>query len=179
MQTIVSRQLDISKEPAVLSIGKFIGGNRNNIIPESVELEGTLRTFDEAMRRDAKARIRKMASLIAEANGATAEVTFPPGGYSATINPEALMTAMVPVLTKVSDGKIMSATKLMASEDFSEFQKEIPGVYILIGAPPVGKEPATAAPNHNPAFDFDEGMMQQGTKALAGMALEFLSRKDI
>ncbi|WP_245911729.1 amidohydrolase [Malikia granosa] len=177
MQTIVSRQLDISKEPAVLSIGKFIGGNRNNIIPESVELEGTLRTFDEAMRRDAKARIRKMATLIAEANGATAEVSFPPGGYSATINPEALMNAMVPVLTKVSDGKIMSASKLMASEDFSEFQKEIPGVYILVGAPPVGKDPATAAPNHNPAFDFDEGMMQQGTKAMAGMALEFLSRQ--
>ena len=177
MQTIVSRQLNISKEPAVLSIGKFIGGNRNNIIPESVELEGTLRTFDEEMRRDAKARIRKMATLIAEANGATAEVSFPPGGYSATINPEALMNAMVPVLTKVSDGKIMSASKLMASEDFSEFQKEIPGVYILVGAPPVGKEPNTAAPNHNPAFDFDEGMMQQGTKALAGMALEFLGRK--
>lgn len=177
MQTIVSRQLNISKEPAVLSIGKFIGGNRNNIIPESVELEGTLRTFDEEMRRDAKTRIRKMATLIAEANGATAEVTFPPGGYSATINPEALMNAMVPVLTKVSDGKIMPATKLMASEDFSEFQKEIPGVYILVGAPPMGKDPATAAPNHNPAFDFDESMMQLGTKAMAGMALEFLSRQ--
>lgn len=178
MQTIVSRQLDISKEPAVLSIGKFIGGNRNNIIPESVELEGTLRTFDEGMRRDAKERIRKMAQLIAEANGATAEVTFPPGGYSATINPEDLMNSMVPILKKVSDGKAMPASKLMASEDFSEFQKEIPGVYILVGAPPVGKEPATAAPNHNPAFDFDESMMQQGANAMAGMALEFLSRKS-
>lgn len=177
MQTIVSRQLNISKEPAVLSIGKFIGGNRNNIIPESVELEGTLRTFDEEMRRDAKERIRKMALLIAEANGATAEVTFPPGGYSATINPEELMNAMVPILKKVSDGKTMPASKLMASEDFSEFQKEIPGVYILVGAPPVGKEPATAAPNHNPGFDFDEGMMQSGAKAMTGMALEFLSRQ--
>ncbi len=176
MQTLVSRQLDISKEPAVLSIGRFSGGNRNNIIPESVELEGTLRTFDEAMRRDAKERIRKMATLIAEANGATAEVTFPPGGYSATINPEALMNAMVPILRQVSDGKTMQASKLMASEDFSEFQKEIPGVYILVGAPPPGKEPATAAPNHNPAFDFDEGMLQAGAKALAGMALEFLGR---
>lgn len=129
------------------------------------------------MRRDAKERIRKMATLIAEANGATAEVTFPPGGYSATINPEKLMNDMVPILQKVSDGKTMPATKQMASEDFSEFQKEIPGVYIMVGAPPVGKEPRTAAPNHNPAFDFDEGMMQVGTKALAGMALEFLSQK--
>ena len=177
MQTIVSRQLNISKEPAVLSIGKFIGGNRNNIIPESVELEGTLRTFDEDMRRDAKARIHKMATLIAEANGATAEVTFSPGGYSATINPEDLMNSMVPILKKISDGKTMPAPKMMASEDFSEFQKEIPGVYIMVGAPPVGKEAATAAPNHNPAFDFDESMMQLGTKAMAGMALEFLSRQ--
>jgi amidohydrolase len=177
MQTIVSRQLNISKEPAVLSMGKFVGGNRNNIIPESVELEGTLRTFDEDMRRDAKERIRKMATLIAEANGATAEVTFPPGGYSATINPEQLMNDMVPILQKVSDGKTMPATKQMASEDFSEFQKEIPGVYIMVGAPPVGKEPRIAAPNHNPAFDFDESMMQAGTKALAGMALEFLGQK--
>jgi amidohydrolase len=176
LQTIVSRQLDISKEPAVLSIGKFIGGNRNNIIPESVELEGTLRTFDEGMRREAKERIVKMSRLIAEANGATAEVVFPPGGYSATVNPEQLMNAMVPVLNKVSDGKAVPATKLMASEDFSEFQKEIPGVYILVGAPPPGKEPATAAPNHNPAFDFDEDMMRAGTKAMAGMALEFLAR---
>lgn len=177
LQTIVSRQLNISKEPAVLSMGKFVGGNRNNIIPETVELEGTLRTFDEDMRREAKERIVKMSRLIAEANGATAEVTFPPGGYSATINPEALMNDMVPILKKVSDGKTMPASKQMASEDFSEFQKEIPGVYIMVGAPPVGKEPHTAAPNHNPAFDFDEGMMQVGTKAMAGMALEFLSQK--
>ena len=176
LQTIVSRQLNISKEPAVLSMGKFVGGNRNNIIPETVELEGTLRTFDEGMRKEAKERIVKMSRLIAEANGASAEVTFPPGGYSATINPEELMNDMVPILKKVSNGNTMPASKLMASEDFSEFQKEIPGVYILVGAPPVGKDPATAAPNHNPAFDFDEGMMQMGTKALAGMALEFLSQ---
>ena len=176
LQTIVSRQLNISKEPAVLSMGKFVGGNRNNIIPETVELEGTLRTFDEGMRREAKERIVKMSRLIAEANGASAEVTFPPGGYSATINPEGLMNDMVPILKKVSDGKTMPATKQMASEDFSEFQQEIPGVYIMVGAPPVGKEPHTAAPNHNPAFDFDEGMMQMGTQAMAGMALEFLSQ---
>ncbi len=176
LQTIVSRQLNISKEPAVLSIGQINGGNRENIVPESVEMVGTLRAFDETMRADAKERITRTAESIASASGATAEVSFGPSAYPVTTNPEALTEMMAPVLKKVSGGKAMQTSRLMASEDFSEFQKVVPGMYIILGAAPEGKTPATAAPNHNPAFDFDEAAMPAGAKAMAAMTLEFLAK---
>ena len=176
LQTVVSRQLNISKEPAVLSIGQINGGNRENIVPESVEMVGTLRAFDEAMRADAKARITRTAESIAAASGATAEVSFGPSAYPVTNNPEALTEMMVPILKKVTGGKATQTPKFMASEDFSEFQKLVPGMYIVLGATPKGKTPATAAPNHNPAFDFDEGAMPVGAKTLAAMTLEYLAR---
>lgn len=176
LQTIVSRQLNISKEPAVLSIGQINGGNRENIVPESVEMVGTLRAFDEDMRADAKERITRTAESIAAASGATAVVTFGPSAYPVTENPESLTEMMAPVLKRISGGKAMQTSRLMASEDFSEFQKVVPGMYIILGAAPEGKTPATAAPNHNPAFDFDEAAMSVGAKALAAMTMEFLTR---
>ena len=176
LQTVVSRQLNITREPAVLSIGQINGGNRENIIPESVEMAGTLRAFDEAMRADAKQRIERTVTSIASASGATAEVSYPTAGYPVTRNPDDLVKAMVPVLHKVSGGKAIEVPKFMASEDFSEFQQFIPGMYIVLGAPPEGRTPATAAPNHNPGFDFDEGTMPTGAKALAAMTLEYLSQ---
>jgi len=176
LQTIVSRQLNISKEPAVLSIGQISGGNRENIVPESVEMVGTLRAFDETMRADAKERIQRTAESIAAASGATAEVSFGPSAYPVTTNPEALTEMMAPVLKKVSGGKAMQTSRLMASEDFSEFQKVVPGLYVILGAAPEGKTPATAAPNHNPAFDFDESAMPTGARAMAAMTLEFMMK---
>ncbi len=176
LQTIVSRQLNISKEPAVLSIGQINGGNRENVVPESVEMVGTLRAFDETMRADAKERIMRTAESIAAASGAAAEVSFGPSAYPVTTNPESLTEMLAPVLKRVSGGKAMQTSRLMASEDFSEFQKVVPGMYIILGAAPEGKTPATAAPNHNPAFDFDEAAMPAGAKALAAMALEFMAK---
>lgn len=176
LQTVVSRQLNISKEPAVLSIGQINGGNRENIVPEAVEMVGTLRAFDEDMRADAKTRITRTAESIAAASGATAEVSFGPSAYPVTNNPESLTEMMAPVLKKVTGGKAMQTSKFMAAEDFSEFQKVVPGMYIVLGAPPAGKTPATAAPNHNPAFDFDEGAMPVGAKALAAMTMEYLAK---
>ena len=125
---------------------------------------------------DAKARITRTAESIAAASGATAEVSFGPSAYPVTNNPEALTEMMVPILKKVTGGKATQTPKFMASEDFSEFQKLVPGMYIVLGATPKGKTPATAAPNHNPAFDFDEGAMPVGAKTLAAMTLEYLAR---
>ncbi len=176
LQTVVSRQLNITKEPAVVSIGQINGGNRDNIIPASVEMAGTLRTFDEAMRADARKRIVQAAESAAAANGATAKVTFEPFGNAVTINDAALTQSMIPVLTKVTNGNAKEASKFMASEDFSEFANAVPGMYVVLGAPPEGKTPATAAPNHSPFFDFDEKTMPVGAKALAAMALDFLAR---
>lgn len=176
LQTVVSRQLNISKEPAVVTIGQINGGTRNNIIPEAVEMAGTLRAFDEDMRSAAKEKIVRAAESIAAANGAKAEVVFEPGGYSVTVNDDALNTAMGPALSKLTNNRALPTPKMMASEDFSEFAKAVPSLYLTLGAPPAGKTPLTAAPNHNPAFDFDEGMMPLGARTMAGVALEFLSR---
>ncbi len=177
LQTVVSRQLNISKEPVVLSIGQINGGNRENIVPESVEMIGTLRAFDEGMRADAKERIKRTAESIAAGSGASAVVTFGPSAYPVTINPEALTDSMAPVLKQVTGGKVIPIPKMMASEDFSEFQKVVPGLYLTLGALPEGKTPATAAPNHSPAFDFNEAAMPLGAKAMAAMTLAFLVKQ--
>lgn len=176
LQTVVSRQLNISKEPAVLTIGSIHGGNRENIIPDVVDLLGTLRTFDEEMRADAKRRITLTAESIAAANGAKAQVSFGPSEYSVTTNPEGLTTASLPALREATDGKVILRPKSSGSEDFSEFQKKVPGFFYFLGAIPPGKTPETAAPNHSPAFDFDENAMPVGVRTLSALTLDYLAR---
>lgn len=176
LQAVVSRQLNISKEPAVLTIGSIHGGNRENIIPDVVDLLGTLRTFDEEMRADAKRRITLMAESIAAANGAKAQVSFGPSEYSVTSNHEGLTAASLAALQEATQGKAILRPKSSASEDFSEFQKKVPGFYYFLGAVPPGKTPATAAPNHSPAFDFDEDAMPVGVRTLSALTLDYLAR---
>ena len=181
LQTIVSRQLNISNEPAVLTIGAINGGNRENIIPDSVEMLGTLRTFDEAMRADAKKRITATAEAIGAASGAKVEVSFGTsfGGtsYSVTNNHASLTEASLPVLRAATGGKVVLIPKVSASEDFSEFQKVAPGFFFILGATPKNKTAAAAAPNHSPSFDFDEDAMAVGAKALSALTLEAMARK--
>jgi amidohydrolase len=176
LQGIVSRQLNITKEPAVLSIGSIHGGNRDNIIPDSVEMLGTLRTFDEGMRTEAKQRIVTTAQSIAAASGAKADVTFGPTAYPVTSNPAALTEASLPALKQAVDGKVAVIPKVSGSEDFSEFQKVVPGFFYFLGATPKGKEAATAPANHSPMFDFDEAALPVGARSLAVLALDFLAK---
>lgn len=175
LQPIVSRQLDISNEPVVLSIGAINGGNRGNIVPDSVEMLGSLRTFDEAMRSEAKQRITTTAQSIAAASGAKAEIEFGPVAYPVTINPAPLTKASLPALRTVTGGKVMRIPKISGSEDFSEFQNRVPGFFYILGGMPAGKVPA--APNHSPAFDFDEDALPIGVRTLSALALDFLARK--
>jgi amidohydrolase len=175
LQTLVSRQLNISQEPAVVTIGMIQGGNRENIIPDSVNMLGTLRTFDEPTRDDAKKRITVIAQSIAASAGTTAKVGFGPSAYSVTANPAAVTENSAAVLIAASAGKATVVPKIMASEDFSEFQKEAPGFFYMLGASPQGKTPQTAAPNHSPFFDFDENAMATGVKSLAALALDYLA----
>jgi amidohydrolase len=177
LQTIVSRQLNITNEPVVLTIAAIHGGNRENIVPDSVEMLGTLRTFDEEMRTEAKQRITTTAQMIAAASGAKARVSFGPTAYSVTINPPDLTEAMLPSLQRASGGKAMAIAKISASEDFSEFQKAAPGFFYILGAPPKGKAYTEAATNHSPAFDFDEDAMQLGALTLSMLALDYLQMK--
>jgi amidohydrolase len=176
LQTMVSRQLDMTLEPEVLSIGSIHGGNRDNLIPESVEMAGTLRTFDEGMREDAKRRIARTVQAIGSAAGAQASVQFGPTAYAVTHNPPQLVESALPSLRRATGGKVVALPRLSASEDFSEFQKVVPGFYFILGATPEGKTPATAAPNHASAFDFDERALAVGMRALVTLTLDQLAR---
>jgi amidohydrolase len=175
MQTIVSRQLNLSKEAAVISIGSIHGGNRENIIPESVEMLGTVRTFDDDMRDDTLKRMKITAESIAQASGAKAEINFLKPGYSATVNDESLTARILPTMKQVTNGKAVLAPKLSASEDFSEFQKIVPGVFFFLGSTGPKQDLKTAAPNHSPKFEIDEASLAVGTRAMTALTLDYLS----
>ncbi len=174
LQTLVSRQSDIAAQPVVLSVGSIHGGNRENIIPDSVELLGTLRTYDDTMRDDLIARMHRTAESIARASGATAEMAFGPNHYSTTVNPPELLERVLPTLSRVVRGNIHEIPKITAAEDFSEFQKRVPGVFFVLGGTPAGVDPAQAPGNHSPLFRIDDGALAVGVRALAALALDDL-----
>lgn len=176
LQTVVSRQLNISKEPAVITIGSIHGGTRTNIIPDNVEMLGTLRTFDEEMRQEALKRITTTAEAIAASSGAKAQVRFGPVAYPVTTNPAALTEASLPALKLATGGKTMVIPKVSGSEDFSEFQKVTPGFFYFLGAPPKGVDFNKAPSNHSPLFDIDEDQLPVGARTLAALAVDFLQR---
>ncbi|MFL5581434.1 MAG: amidohydrolase [Gemmatimonadaceae bacterium] len=174
LQTIASRQIDVTLAPAIITVGTVHGGVRSNIIPDSVVLEGTIRTFDEAMRRSIRERVRQTAEGIAGSAGATALVELTPG-YPVTYNDPALTARMLPTLRRVAGAdRTVTAQPTTTSEDFSLFQKRAPGVFFFLGITPpdqVGK----AAPNHSPRFFVDEGALPVGVRALASMAADYLT----
>ena len=174
LQTIVSRQVNIAKEPVVISIGSINGGNRENIIPESVDLLGTLRTFDDDMRTDVQSRMKRTAESIAAASGGKADVQFVKPGYSTTINDESLTARMLPTLKQI--GTTVISPKLSASEDFSEFQKKVPGMFFFLGSTTPGSDPKKAAPNHSPKFEIDEASLAVGVRAMTALAIDYLNQ---
>jgi amidohydrolase len=175
MQTLVSRQLDITKEPAVVTVGQFEAGVRNNIIPDRARLVGTIRTFDEGMRDDVHARLKKLAENIAAASGASAQVTIQ-RGYPVTVNDPALTARMLPTLSRVAPGKVVELPKITGAEDFSFYARQVPGLFVILGVTPPG-EIATAASNHSPRFFVDESALATGMRALASLAVDYLSAK--
>ncbi|WKT60113.1 M20 family metallopeptidase [Microbulbifer thermotolerans] len=174
-QTIVSRQIDISKEPAVVSFGKIAGGVRNNIIPDSVFLNGTIRNFDMDNRQQIFEKLKTTAERIAESSGAEAEVEILEG-YPVTVNNPALTEQAVPVLKAVAgDKNVMEIPKITGAEDFSFFALEVPGFYYFLSVTPAGTDPATAASNHSPRFYVDETALKTGTEAITRLTLNYLS----
>jgi len=176
-QTIVSRQLDINSDPAVVTFGIFNGGQRFNIVPDTAELLGTVRTFDEGMRKQALASLRNIAEHVAAANGATVEAQIPTDSNPVNYNDPAL-TARVRASLETAIGKqhVSEAARWMASEDFPSLGLSVPApsVYFFVGATPVGTDPATAPVNHSPKFFLDEGALDIGTQAMLQAALDFL-----
>jgi amidohydrolase len=174
LQLIPSRQLDITRAPAVVTIGSIHGGVRGNIIPDSVEMIGTIRTFDTDMRGDFLDRIRRTAESIATAAGAKATVTIEP--YAPIVyNDPALTRRMVPTLEWAAGAdKVTVQPRIMGAEDFALFQERIPGFYFRLGVNEEGVEASQAAPNHSPLFFANEDALVVGVRAMAGVAWDYL-----
>jgi len=171
LQTIVSRQLDATLTPSIVTIGRVEGGVRNNIIPESVELEGTIRTFDAETRIDIHKRIRRTATNIAEAAGATADVVIDQG-YGVTRNDPNLFRQMSPTLERVAGDRFIEASQTTTAEDFSYFANEVPGLFLFLGVAP--DDPTLIYPNHSPRFYADERALPVGVEALTSMTLDYM-----
>jgi amidohydrolase len=177
LQTIVSRTVDITQAPAVVTIGAFNGGNRFNIIPDTVELLGTVRAFNEDVRKDIHRRIREIASKTAEASGATVDISYGIG-YPATINDPALTEKMAPTLRRVAGAdNVRIGTLTGTAEDFSYYQQKVPGMFFFLGVTPKGVDPKTAPVNHSPLFFADESALPIGVRALTNLALDYLYSK--
>lgn len=172
---IVSRQIDITKEPAIISFGKISGGIRDNIIPDSVNMIGTIRNFDIDNREQIFNNIKTTASHIAMASGAEADVKITEG-YPVTINNPALTAQMLPTLKNVAGAdNVFDVPKLTASEDFAFYSQEVPSLFIFLGGTPVGQDTSKAPYNHSPYFYVDESSFKVGTKALSQLAIDYLA----
>jgi amidohydrolase len=175
LQTIVSRQMNIAHEPSIVTVGVFHGGVRHNIIPDEVKLEGTIRTFDEEQREQIHGHVERITKLIAEAGGATAKVHIH-RWYDVTVNHPGLTEWSVPTLQRVAGAEnVKVVDKVCGAEDFSFFQKAVPGFFYFMGCTPAQKDARTAAPNHSPRFYVDEKCLKLGVKTLATLALDWLA----
>lgn len=175
-QTIVSRKLDISTLPAVLSFGIVEGGSRYNIVPDQVELQGTLRTFDAGMRQQAIDNLKSIAEHIAAANGATVEEQIPVGDSNPVLVNDPVLAARVrsSIGKAIGHQHVIEAKPWMASEDFAYFARAVPSVYFFVGSTPVGQDASKAPSNHSPKFFLDEGALKIGMEAMLQASLDYL-----
>lgn len=178
-QTIVSRQLNINQNPAVVTFGIFNGGQRFNIVPDSAELQGTVRAFDEDMRVQALASLRNIVEHVAAANYATVDMQIPvtPGSNPVNTNdPELTARVRASLETALGADHVAEARRWTASEDFPHLARaaNAPSVYFFVGATPVGVDPADAPGNHSPRFFLDEGALAAGTAAMLQASLDYL-----
>ena len=175
LQTIVSRKMNLTEEPSVVTVGSFQSGNRSNIIPDEAKMEGTIRSFDEKHREEIHQFVEKITTLIAESGGAKAHVHIAKG-YPVTVNDEALTNWAVPVLKRIAtEASVGVCPKTCGAEDFAYYQQEVPGVFFFIGCTPKDQDCKYAPSNHSPRFYVDESGLKVGVKSLAALALDWLS----
>tara|TARA_B100001250_G_scaffold414528_1_gene453585 strand:+ start:4237 stop:5550 length:1314 start_codon:yes stop_codon:yes gene_type:complete len=177
LQTIISRKLDLRESPAVISVGSIHGGVRSNIIPDVVEMEGTIRTFDEAIRDQIFKEMTKIAESTAEMAGASVEVYLPNGqSYPVTFNDEDLTKRVLPSLTRiVGEEMIYRSERTTGAEDFSFFSQQVPGFYFFLGVNKPDADPYTTPGNHSPFFYVDDSALPVGLKALSHLTIEYLN----
>jgi amidohydrolase len=177
LQTIVSRNLNITNNAGVVTIGSIHGGNRSNIISEQVEMMGTVRTLSNEDEKLVFSRIRQIAEKTAEAAGAVAIVELPYSThYPVTANDVPLTNAMLPSLQKAAgkDNVILVPAET-GSEDFSFFAEKVPGLYFYIGGLPKGKDSKASAPHHTPEFFVDESGFKTGLNAMSNLVIDYMS----
>ena len=172
LQQVVSRQVDLTDSPAIVTIGQIEGGNRGNLIPDTVLMVGTIRGLNPETRVDVHERVRRIAENIAEANGAEAEVTIDLG-YAVTVNDPALTQRMTPSLRRVAGNGLTVMPPTLGAEDFSYFAQEAPGLFLGLGVAP--EDPSLVHPNHSPYFYADERALPIGVRALASLAVDYLT----
>jgi len=180
LQTIVSRNLHITDNPAVVTVGAINGGNRSNVIPESVTMLGTIRTFTPEDEKMIIERVKLIATKTAEAEGATAELKIPYSShYPVTYNNPELVAQMLPTLqaTTGADNLILRHAETGA-EDFSFYEEKVPGIFLHLGGLPKGADPATAPAHHTAKFYIDESGFTLGVKALCNLTLDYMATKS-
>jgi amidohydrolase len=178
LQTIVSRQIDITEIPTVISVGAIKGGIRFNIIPDSVEMVGTIRTFDTKLRADVIERMNRTVTNIAAANGATATLKVRDNFIPPVINDAALTQRALPTLERaVGKDNIRTISLQTTAEDFSFYGQQVPAFFFWVGITPPDRDPATAAFNHSPLFYVDEPGMAVGMRAMLAVATDYLQRE--
>jgi amidohydrolase len=173
LQTIVSRQTELTKEAAVITVGRINAGIRENIIPEYAEMAGTIRTLDTDMQDKIHEKIKLTATKIAEASGARAEVTIDKK-TPVTYNDPDLTAKMVASLQKAAgEGNVVRINAQTGAEDFAYYQKKVPGFFFFIGGCPPDANPEKAPAHHTPDFMIDERAMLTGLKAMLQVAIDY------
>ena len=177
LQTLISRESELTEEGAVISVGSIHSGIRFNIIPESLEMIGTIRTLDKDMKELIRKRMQEMVPAIAQAYRAEATVTIQDGA-DITFNNEALTEKMIPTLERVAGKEnVYEINAITGAEDFSYFQNEVPGLFFFLGGTPLDMKESDAPSHHTPSFIVEDASMKLGVKALSNLAVDFLKSK--
>lgn len=177
LQTIVSRQENLTKAPVVITVGKIQSGVRANILPEEAMMEGTIRTLDAEMQKDVHERIRQTATKIAESAGATVEVNIETKTL-VTFNNEDLVKMMVPSLEAAAGKDNVNATEwTTGAEDFSYFGEKAPAFFFFLGGMPKGMDPKKASAHHTPDFVIDDSQLDVGVKAFCNIVFDYARLK--
>ena len=179
LQTIVSREMELTDNAAVVSVGKIRSGVRSNIIPESAELVGTIRALDPGMRLRIHESIRRKAELIAQSMGATANVEIPMStSYPVTVNDRELTESLLPALRRAAGADaVIQIPAITGAEDFSFFAEKVPGTFVFLGAAAPGTDHLAAPAHHTPDFFIDEGSLRVGVTAFVEVAMDFLGSR--
>ena len=176
LQTIVSRELTLIDDGAVVTIGAIHGGNRSNIIPSEVELVGTIRTLNDSARQHVYEAMARKVEHIAASMRAEAELTLPLDySYPVTYNDPALMDKMLPTIRRsAGEQNVREVKAVTGAEDFSFFQQEVPGLYLFVGGKPLDTKADEAPDHHTPYFYIDESGMKTGVKVLTDLTLDYM-----